>query len=251
MMPVLFVGHGSPTNALGDSDFSRIWKRLGQTIPRPAAIVAISAHWLRRGTAVTAMSRPPTIHDFYGFPDELFALQYPAPGNPELARRLAGLTPSSLDNEWGLDHGTWSVLIHMFPDASIPVVQLSLDIDKTADEHFQLGRMLHPLREEGILILGSGNIVHNLALMDWRRKEGFAWAERVNDQIKAWIRSGDYASVLQCEKAGGDFKQAIPTPEHFWPLLYVLGASKPDEPLEFFTDAIPFGAVAMTGLKVG
>lgn len=239
-------------NALSENDFSREWKRLGATIERPRAILAVSAHWLRRGTAVTAMTQPATIHDFYGFPEELFSVQYQAPGSPELARRVADLVGSTaLDQEWGLDHGTWSVLVHMYPEANIPVVQLSLDIQLSAQEHYDLGRRLQPLREEGVMILGSGDIVHNLGRMDWGRRQGFDWAESVNEQVKQWIKAEDHRSVIDCEKLGGDFKQAIPTPDHFWPLLYVLGASKVGEAMEFFNDAIPFGAISMTGVKIG
>lgn len=254
LMPVLFVGHGSPMNAIEESDFTRGWEAIAQTIPRPKAILSISAHWMRRGTFVTAMDRPPTIHDFYGFPDPLYEVNYPAPGSRKLADRLPEILSSSdvrHDGEWGLDHGTWSVLLHMYPDASIPVVQLSLDASRSPREHYELGKELAPLREEGILILASGDIVHNLQEIDWKRREGFDWAIAMNEKVKEWIIAGRQDDLIDYEKQGPNFRLAIPTPEHYWPLLYALALQKPQEPIRFFNDGIPFGSVSMTSIRIG
>src|SRR5262252_3709472 len=226
LMPALFLGHGSPVNAITRNGYTEAWAALGRELPRPRAIVSVSAHWYRRGVAVTAMPMPPTIHDFGGFPRELHEYQYPAPGEPALAHRVRDLlepVPVELDQEWGLDHGTWAVLCHVYPQADVPVIQLALDGTQPPQFHFELGRKLAPLREEGILVCGFGNIVHNLRL--WTRgrptMEPFDWAVRFEKQARELMVAGNAAPLVNWETLGRDAQLAIPTPEHYLPLLYI------------------------------
>jgi 4,5-DOPA dioxygenase extradiol len=257
-LPALFIGHGNPMNALGENANSLAWKTLAADLPRPRVILAISAHWVTAGVAVTAMSQPETIHDFYGFPRRLAEFRYPAPGDPELARRVASLlTPTAvtLDSEWGLDHGTWSVLAHLYPEADIPVVQLSLNGREGAAWHLELARRLRPLRDEGVLILGSGNVVHNLGRMDWDRPD-FAhdWASRFNDATRKTLEAGDLGTLATYafpDDSLPDARLAVPTPEHYLPLLYIAALRDGNEPLSFFNDRIEYGAIGMMGVKVG
>jgi len=248
--PVLFVGHGSPMNAIEDNHFRREWQRLGDALPRPEAILVISAHWETEGVAVTASERPRTIHDFGGFPPALHAAQYPAPGSPALARRVADLLapePVAQDTGWGLDHGAWSVLLPMFPDAGIPVVQLSLAHDRDGAWHYALARRLAPLRDEGVLILASGDMVHNLRLLRWPLAGPEPWAARVQAQFNDWIRAGDHAALMAIEDAGPEARLAVPTPEHYLPLLYALALQREDDELVFFNDQV-LGSLSMTSL---
>ncbi|MCX7008311.1 MAG: 4,5-DOPA dioxygenase extradiol [Kiritimatiellaeota bacterium] len=252
-MPVLFVGHGNPMNAIEDTEYSRAWSAVGNNLPRPKVILAISAHWEIEGAAVTAMLQPRTIHDFYGFPDELFAMRYPAPGAPALAQRiraLLGTDAVKLDQEWGLDHGTWSVLVRMFPKADVPVVQLSLNRKLTPTEHYALGGKLAVLRAEGVLVLCSGNIVHNLRLLEWGDK-GFDWAEAFDLKLKALIEARDHAALIAYPKLGSDVLRAIPTDEHYLPLLYALALRQPEEPLTFFTEKVTLGSISMRSFQIG
>lgn len=256
--PALFVGHGNPMNALQDNADTQTWRTLAAGLAKPRAILAISAHWFTPALAVTAMARPETIHDLYGFPQALAEFQYPAPGDPGLARRLVDLlTPESvnLDTGWGLDHGTWSVLAHMYPDADIPVVQLSLDSRLDGHAHIELARKLTPLREEGILILGSGNIVHNLRRMDWHHPDGaYDWASRFTMATRAALQADDLdtlAAFAYPDSTDDDARQSVPTPEHYLPLLYIAALRTRDEPLSFFNDRIAYGSIDMTGIKIG
>jgi 4,5-DOPA dioxygenase extradiol len=252
-MPVLFIGHGSPMNAIEDNNFSRSWIEAARTIPRPAAILCISAHWETRGLGVTAMAKPRTIHDFGGFPPELFAKQYPAPGSPELAERIGKLVHSAPvlpDQRWGLDHGTWSVVCRMYPQADIPVVQLSLDRSRNPNFHFELGKEIAALRQEGVLILGSGNIVHNLGLVNWEGQP-FDWAVEFDERVKQCILAEDYEPLVHYENQGRAAALAINSAEHYLPLLYVLGARDPGEPVSFFNDQIFAGSLSMRCLRAG
>jgi 4,5-DOPA dioxygenase extradiol len=255
VMPALFVGHGSPMNGIEDNAFSQRWAQKGREIPRPTAVVCVSAHWFTRGTRITAMDAPPTIHDFYGFPPELFAVQYPAPGSPALATETAALLPSAnpiLDHDWGLDHGTWSVVKHMYPDADIPVLQLSIDQTQTPARHFELGRELLALRRKGVLIIGSGNIVHNLPKMNWHLPEaGFDWAVEADTLFKDHILSGDFSPLTRYDTLGSAVRLAIPTPEHYLPLLYVLGLRSGQEPITFFNEQTVMGSISMRSLQIG
>jgi len=257
LMPVLFVGHGSPMNAIEDNIFSRTWMELGKTLPKPEAILSISAHWETRGVFVTAMKQPRTIHDFGGFPQELFNVQYPAPGSPELATETKSIihtTQAGMDQGWGLDHGTWSVLKRMYPAADIPVIQLSLDYSQPARFHYDLGRELAPLRKKGVLIMGSGNLVHNLRMVAWDKLDepgfGYDWAIEANEKMKKFILSGDQNSLINYRAQGKTFDLSIPTPEHFLPLLYALGLKEAKEQLEFFNDKPVAGSLSMTSLKI-
>src|SRR5262245_32628779 len=224
-MPVLFVGHGSPLNAIEDNIFSRTWRGLGEHLPLPRAILCVSAHWETRGVHVGAIRSPGTVHDFYGFPRELYEIQYPAPGDPELANRIVKLVqsvPVRLDHTRGLDHGAWSVLRLMYPRAQVPVIQLSLDTHEPARFHYDLGRELAPLREEGVLVLGSGNIVHNLALMDRRRATGYEWADEFNTVVRDKMQLREHSSLVDYQTLHAAALEAIPKPEHYLPLLYTL-----------------------------
>ena len=252
-MPVVFVGHGSPMNAIEDNVFHREWRALGARLPRPKAILCVSAHWKTRGVGVTAMTVPKTIHDFGGFPQALFDVRYPAPGDPALARRVVSLLATHdpvLDNEWGLDHGAWSVLIAMYPKADIPVVQLSLDMSRPGAYHYEIGRALKPLRGEGVLILGSGNVVHNLRLFDFRAQTKLDWAVRFDAAVKQRITAGAHDDLIAFETMGEDARLAINSAEHYLPLLYVLGAQDAGERMTFFNESA-VSAISMTSVVVG
>lgn len=255
-MPALFIGHGNPMNAIQDSTWSRAWSALGQRLPKPRAVLSVSAHWYLPGTAATAMAEPRTLHDFGGFPRELFAVQYPAPGEPMLVHRLRELlAPVAVraDQDWGLDHGTWSVLRHVFPDADVPVVQLSLDETKGPAYHFEVGRRLAPLRDEGVLLLGSGNVVHNLHTYAWGRHPArpFDWAERFEARVRELVGNHDYGTLVDYTALGRDAEFAIPTPEHYLPLLYVLGASANDDVVAFPTEGMDGGSISMLSIRFG
>ncbi|MBL7941573.1 MAG: 4,5-DOPA dioxygenase extradiol [Flavobacteriales bacterium] len=254
-MPVLFVGHGSPMNAIEDNEFSLRWSAMGKEIHPPVAILCISAHWYVRGTYVTAMDFPKTIHDFGGFPQALFEATYPAPGSPELAGDISNLitgTQVELDHEWGLDHGTWSVTKQMYPDAEIPVLQLSIDYSKPASWHYNLARELNILRDKGVLIIGSGNMVHNLRMLDWNMADrGFDWAIELNDKFKQDILSNNVAGLTNYESYGSAGKMAIPTPDHYLPLLYSMGLRTDKDEISFFNDKAVMGSITMTSVKFG
>ena len=253
-MPVVFFGHGSPTNALEDNQTTQSWYRIANSIERPEAILSISAHWYTHGSAVTAMEKPETIHDFgRSLPASLFDLQYPAPGNPALAQRVRELSapdPIQMDKTWGLDHGTWTVLIKAYPEADIPVVQLSLDVDKPLSWHYALGQRLKPLRREGILLIGSGNIVHNLALMDWLNPDApaYDWAARFNDRIKEYILADDPQAIWEYQRYGQDAALSVPSPDHLSPLLYTMGAREDDDKVSIETDYIVHKSLSMTSV---
>ncbi len=252
-MPVLFVGHGSPTNAIEDNEFSRAWAAMGKALPRPSAILCISAHWETVGTRVTAMGSPRTIHDFHGFPRSLFDMQYPAPGDPGLARRIREITATAdvrPDLDWGLDHGTWSLLSKMFPDAGIPVVQLSLDRTREPRFHYGLGKELRTLRNEGVLILGSGNIVHNLRAVVWE-DTAHDWALEFDETAKRLILAGDHAALIDYPNLGSAARLSVPTNEHYLPLLYALGAQSMGEKLQFFADRVTLGSMSMRSIRIG
>jgi 4,5-DOPA dioxygenase extradiol len=253
-MPAIFFGHGSPMNTLERNRYTDAWRQLGALAGRPKAILAISAHWYTQGTAVTAMERPKTIHDFYGFPQALFDVQYPAPGDPELAARVRDLLAPvavALDHSWGLDHGTWSVLKHVFPDADVPVVQLAIDAAQPAAFHHAIGAHLAPLRDEGVLLVGSGNVVHNLRLIGWGGGAPYDWAARFNDYVRDALSTGQYQRLVHYEQAGPDARLAVPTPEHYLPLLYVLGAQHEDEALHVAIDGIEIRAIGMLSVWLG
>jgi 4,5-DOPA dioxygenase extradiol len=253
MMPALFVGHGSPMNAIEDNEFSRAWQEAARQIPIPKAILCISAHWETHGTQVTAMESPRTIHDFYGFPRPLFDMQYPASGSPELANQILKMVKGSTvipDQSWGLDHGTWSVLCRMYPEADIPVVQLSLDRTHEAEYHYALGRELAQLRREEVLIVGSGNIVHNLRLMVWE-DTAFDWAIEYDANVSRWILEHDHDSIIHYEKHGEAAMLSVNSAEHYLPLLYILGVSENDEPISFFADKLWGGSLSMRCVRIG
>jgi 4,5-DOPA dioxygenase extradiol len=248
-MPALFVGHGSPMNALETNRYTSAWRTFGQTVPRPRAILVVSAHWYVNATAVTAMARPRTIHDFYGFPKRLFEVEYPAPGSPELAGEVAEIVKPKrvgLDQDsWGIDHGTWSVLLHAFPKADIPVVQLSIHASRDFDSHFDLGARLAPLRERGVLIVGSGNIVHNLRALNWSEPDqGFDWTRRFDEAARVALTENP--SGVPGLQSHDDYAQSAPTPDHFIPLLYVAGlAAAANRPLDLLVDGYAFGSLSM------
>ncbi len=249
-MPVLFVGHGNPMNAIEQNDFHRTWQELGRTLPRPEAVLCISAHWETQGVAVTVTSHPETIHDFYGFPRALFEVRYPAPGAPDLARRVAGLLAGDdvrLDPDRGLDHGAWSVLAPMYPGADVPIVQLSLDSRRPGEFHYRLGKALAPLREEGVLILASGNIVHNLRLLDYRDPRPPAWAVEADASLRSLIEAGDHGALIEYGSLGEAVRRGIPTPEHYLPLLYALALQDERDAPGFFNTAV-WGSISMTSL---
>lgn len=253
-MPVLFVGHGSPMNAIEDNEFSKGWLVIAQQLPKPKAILCISAHWETKGTFVTAMEKPKTIHDFYGFPQELFNVQYPAAGNPQLAKETAGLvskTPVGLDNGWGLDHGCWSVVKRMYPHADIPVLQLSLDYTKPPLFHYELAKELASLRNKGVLIIGSGNMVHNLRMISFSNPQGYDWAVEINEKLKKNIMGGNHDSIIHYTALGEAAKLAVPTPEHYLPLLYTLGLQEKNESVALFNDKTMMGSISMTSVRVG
>jgi len=256
LMPVVFFGHGNPMNALSKNEYTDGWAAIGNSIPRPKAILSVSAHWYLPGTAVTACLTPRTIHDFGGFPKELYQIRYPAPGSPELARRVQELLDPvfvGLDESWGLDHGTWAVLRHVFPGADIPVVQLSIDETQPARFHYEMGKRLGPLRAEGVLIVGSGNIIHNLHAYAWGTREvgPFDWAVRFEKQARESLLQGDDALLIAYETMGRDARLSIPTPEHYLPLLYVLGTRKEGELIRFPVSGVDGGSVSMLTIRIG
>lgn len=255
-MPVFFIGHGSPMNAIEDNMFSSQWRQIGKEIPHPRAVLVISAHWLTRGSFVTAMETPQTIHDFRGFPKALFDVQYPAPGDPIVARESAALITSTevgLDHEWGLDHGTWSIVRHMYPDADIPVLQFSIDYAQPPYYHYKLATELRLLRDKGVLIIGSGNMVHNLGMVAWDKLSepnyGYDWALDLNERFKKAITERDHASLIQYERFGSAASLAIPTPDHYYPLLYAAALSDKRDTPQFFNDNAVGGSLTMTSVK--
>jgi 4,5-DOPA dioxygenase extradiol len=257
-MPVLFVGHGSPMNAIEDNDFSRSWRNLGETIPKPKAVLCISAHWETNGTQVTAMQNPTTIHDFGGFPKQLFDVQYPAPGSPELAtetKHILTKTEVGLDMKWGLDHGAWSVIKHIYPKADVPVIQMSLDYNQSPQYHYDLGKQLAAFRKKGVLIVGSGNIVHNLRMIAWdkikEQEYGYDWALQANQTLKTLIMENKHKELINYSSLGKEVQQAIPTPDHFLPLLYALALKEEQEQVSLFNDKAVMGSLTMTSVKIG
>lgn len=258
LMPVLFIGHGSPMNGIEDTEFSRRWSQMAKEIPTPKAVLVVSAHWFTKGTQITAMDFPKTIHDFGGFPQELFDVQYKAPGNPVLAKETASLLHSAhveLDHDWGLDHGTWTVVRHMYPEANIPVLQLSIDYTKGPQYHYDLAKELQALRKKGVLIIGSGNMVHNLRMVAWDRlndtEYAYDWAIKMNDKFKDLIQAGDHKSLVNYSSLGREAMLAIPTPEHYLPLMYTLGAKNNKDGISFFNDKAVGGSLTMTSVKIG
>ncbi len=257
-MPALFVGHGSPMNAIEENEFVTGWREIAKTIPKPNAILCISAHWETRGTFVTAMEKPTTIHDFGGFPRQLFDVEYPAPGSPELAaetKKSIQKTEVGLDLKWGLDHGCWSVVKHLYPAADVPIIQMSLDYNQNPQYHYDLARELSVLREKGVLILGSGNLVHNLGRVAWDKlyEIGFAfdWATEANEMMKRYILNEDHSKLIGYKSLGRAMDLAIPTPEHFLPLLYILALKRENEKVELFNDKAVAGSLTMTSVKIG
>ena len=256
--PVLFIGHGPPMNGIEDNMYSRNWATLGATLVKPKAVIVISAHWLTRGTYVTAMEQPKTIHDFGGFPKELYDVQYPAKGDPELAKEVSTLITSTtvgLDHDWGLDHGTWTVVRHMYTNADIPVLQLSIDYNKPAQYHFDLAKQLASLRKKGVLIIGSGNMVHNLGMIAWDKLQepeyAYDWASEMNTIFKEKISDGDFQSLINYNGLNKAAQLAIPTPDHYFPLLYNLALKDNTDTIEFFNDTIVGGSLTMTSVKIG
>ncbi len=256
-MPVLFLGHGSPMNAIEENEFVTGFRNVAKTIPRPAAILCVSAHWETKGTFVTAMEKPKTIHDFGGFPQALFDVQYPAPGSPELARETKNIikkTEIGLDEKWGLDHGAWSVIKHLYPNADVPVIQLSLDHYQTPQYHYDLAKQLASLRRKGVLIIGSGNMVHNLGMVAWDKlnddEYGYDWAFEANEKMKKFILSNDHQQLINFKNQGKAFDLAIPTPEHFLPLLYALALKEENEKVNIFNDKAVAGSLTMTSAKI-
>jgi 4,5-DOPA dioxygenase extradiol len=256
-MPVLFLGHGSPMNAIEENQFVTGFRNSAKNIAKPNAIVCISAHWFTNGTKVTAMEMPKTIHDFFGFPQALFDVEYPAKGNPKLAQETAELllpTSVELDEKWGLDHGAWSVIRHLYPNADVPVIQLSIDYTKPAQFHYELAQKLNSLRNKGILIIGSGNIIHNLRLVDFQNFDkdnyGFDWAIEARETINNYLVDGNYQPLIDYEKQSKAFQLAVPTPDHYLPLLYTLGLQQKNESLSLFNDKLVAGSLSMTSLKI-
>lgn len=255
-MPVLFLGHGSPMNAIGENEFIAGFRNIAKSIPKPNAILCISAHWETKGTFVTAMEHPTTIHDFGGFPKELFAVQYPAPGSPALARETKSLitkTEVGLDDKWGLDHGSWSVIKHLYPNADIPVIQMSIDYTQTPQYHYELAQQIKSLREKGVLIIGSGNMVHNLGMVSWKQLNenvGFDWAIEANEKMKKFILSGDHNPLINFRSQGKAFDLSIPTPEHYLPLLYSLASQDEKDQVRLFNDKAVGGSLTMTSVII-
>lgn len=257
LMPVLFVGHGSPMNGIEDTEFSRRWTQMAKEIPTPKAVLVVSAHWFTQGTKITAMDFPETIHDFGGFPQALFDVQYPAPGQPALAKETAALIRSAhveLDHDWGLDHGTWTIIRHMYPEANIPVLQLSIDYSKGAQFHYDLAKELYALRKKGVLIIGSGNMIHNLRMAAWDKLNdayGYDWAMKMNDTFKSLILDNDHKALINYSLLGKEATLAIPTPEHYLPLMYTLGLKGKNDATSFFNDKVVGGSLNMTSVKFG
>ena len=257
-MPVLFLGHGSPMNAIEENQFVQGFRNISREIPKPNAILCISAHWFTNGTFVTAMLNPKTIHDFYGFPKELFEVNYPAPGSPELARETAELLFPEIEEEdhsWGLDHGAWSVIRHLYPNAEIPVIQLSIDYNKPPQYHFDLAKKLQKLREKGILIIGSGNIVHNLRMIDWKNINtvgaGWDWAVEAREKTNNWLLDGNFQNLIDYQRQGVALQTAVPSPDHYLPLIYSLGLKEKFENLSLFNDELIGGSLSMTSVRIG
>ena len=258
LMPVLFIGHGSPMNGIEDNEFSQRWKAMAKEIPVPKAVLVISAHWLSKGTRITAMDFPETIHDFGGFPQELFEVQYPAPGDVQLASETKSIITSTqveLDHDWGLDHGAWTVVRHMYPDANIPVLQLSIDYTKGPQYHYDLAKEIYSLRKKGVLIIGSGNMVHNLRMVAWDKLNetsyGYDWALQMNEKFKELIDGGKHDQLINYQSLGREALLAIPTPEHYWPLLYTLSLKGSKDDVHFFNDKAVGGSLTMTSVKFG
>lgn len=247
-MPVLFIGHGSPMNAIEDNEYSRNWAKIAKSIPKPEAILAISAHWYTDKSRITDAANPKMIYDMYGFPDELYKVEYKAKGSPELAHLTKDLISRDviIDNSWGYDHGTWSVLCKMYPNANIPVYQLSIDKNADAQTHFKIGQEISALREKGVLILGSGNVVHNLSRINWEMSGGYPWADEFDNYIKNSILNKQYADVIHYQKPGKSSESAFYTPEHFYPLLYILGASREDDRITVWNDSCLLGSLSMS-----
>lgn len=256
-MPAVFFGHGNPMNALQKNAWTESWNAMGRTLPRPKAILCVSAHWYPPATLVTAVERPRTIHDFGGFPRPLFEVQYPAPGDLDLCRRVQGVlgraTEVGFDHRWGLDHGTWSVLVHVYPDADIPVVQLSIDETQPAQFHYDIGRRLAPLRDEGVLIMGSGNLVHNLHAYAWGKHvpEPYDWAVRFETQARQWMLAGEHQPLVDYEHLGGDAMLSAPTPDHYLPLLYILGTQQAEDRVSFPVEGVDGGSISMLSVQIG
>lgn len=256
-MPVLFLGHGSPMNAIEENEFVTGFRNIGKDIPKPKAIIVISAHWETRGTFVTAMDKPRTIHDFGGFPQALFDVQYPAPGNPELAKETKDIikkTEVGLDQRWGLDHGAWSVVKHLYPKADVPIIQMSIDYTQNAQYHYELAKELAMLRKKGVLIVGSGNMVHNLGMIAWDKLNadsyGFDWAIEANEKMKQYILSGDHKQLINYHSHGKAWELAIPSPEHYLPLIYTLALKEDNEKITLFNDKPVAGSLTMTSVKI-
>lgn len=258
LMPVLFVGHGSPMNGIEINEFSRKWIELAGQINKPNAVLVVSAHWYINSTRITAMNFPSTIHDFGGFPQELFEVQYPAPGSLALAEETKNIIHSTkveLDHDWGLDHGSWSIVRHMYPEADVPILQLSIDYTKPAAYHYDLAKELFQLRKRGILIIGSGNMVHNLRMLAWDKLNvggfGFDWALEMNHNFKSLIQNGNHDSLIHYEKLGKEALLSIPTPEHYLPLIYSIGLSTKQDAISFFNDKAVAGSLTMTSVQFG
>lgn len=258
LMPVLFIGHGSPMNGIEDNEFSNRWSALAKEIPVPKAVLVVSAHWFTKGTRITAMDFPKTIHDFGGFPKALFEVEYKAPGSPALAQETVDLlraAPVALDHDWGLDHGTWTIVRHMYPEANIPVLQLSIDYTQGPAYHYDLAKELYALRRKGVLIMGSGNMVHNLGMIAWDKMDapeyGYDWALTMNEKFKQLISDGDHKPLLNYEGLGKEAKLAVPTPEHYLPLMYTLGLKGSKDSVTFFNDKAVGGSLTMTSVILG
>ncbi len=255
-MPAIFFGHGNPMNALAQNAWTQGWRMLGASIPKPKAILCVSAHWYMSGSAVTAMSRPRTIHDFGGFPRDLYAIEYPAPGSPELAARVRELLSPiavKMDQEWGLDHGTWSILVHTYPEADVPVIQLSIDETQPAIWHYETARKLASLRDENVLIIGSGNLVHNLHTYAWGRREvqPYDWAIRFEALARQTMLAGEFDPLIEYEHLGRDAMLSAPTPDHYLPLLYVLAQRQAAEPVSFPVEGFDGGSISMLTVQIG
>lgn len=257
VMPVLFLGHGSPMNAIEENMFVASFRELGRSLPKPQLILCVSAHWETKGTWVTAMSSPETIHDFGGFPRPLYEVQYPAPGSPEWAKKTKEMitkTVVGLDYNWGLDHGAWSVIKHLYPQADVPVIQMSIDYTQSAQHHYDLAKEIRELRRKGVLIVGSGNMVHNLSMVDFRRlggdPYGYDWAIEANELMKSYMLDEDHQSLIQYRKQGPAFELAIPTPEHYLPLIYTMGLKEKTDSISFFNDEPVGGSLTMTSVIV-